>query len=137
MAATQPYLFAELTAERLSAERVTATGTIKWIDLEGGRGMVGPDEGDDDLTFRFVDGSAPLRAGARVEFEVDLGSRRSRGVRRHLDVGASTGGVARSASALPAPTRRGHPRPPRSRPGLRRLDRARGTSSGSRAARAR
>jgi cold shock CspA family protein len=72
MAATYP--LSELTAERLSAERVTATGTIKWVNLEDGCGMVGPDEGDDDLTFRFADsGSAPLRAGARVEFEVDLG----------------------------------------------------------------
>ena len=74
MAATLD-LFAELTAERLRAERVTATGTIKWIDLDGGCGMVSPDEGDDDLVFEIIDSVSPqLRAGSRVEFEVDVGS---------------------------------------------------------------
>lgn len=64
-----------LTAERLEAERVMATGTVEWFSVEDGYGSICPDEGDDDL---FVQAEAStdigaLTKGARVRFEVRAG----------------------------------------------------------------
>lgn len=66
-----------LAAERLLAETVMATGTVRRFDEEEGYGFVCADEGDDDLLFRSttVAGGdlAALIRGARVEFEVHEG----------------------------------------------------------------
>ena len=61
----------ELAHERLLAERVTATGTVKRIDAEGGFAVISPDEGDEDLVFRST--NLALSVGVRVAFEVDVG----------------------------------------------------------------
>ncbi len=71
-------LIAELLLEeRLLAERVVATGTVKWFSVETGSGFISPDESDDDLLVESAnvvrDGTAPLRAGDRVRFEVCIG----------------------------------------------------------------
>jgi len=59
-----------LTLERLLAERVLATGTVKSVDPEHARGTISPDEGDEDLVFGS---KAALSVGMRVAFEVDVG----------------------------------------------------------------
>lgn len=66
----------QLDLERLLAERVLATGTIKSIDPEHRAGTIGPDEGDDDLVFHLasVRASGGLSEGMRVAFEVDVGT---------------------------------------------------------------
>jgi len=70
-------LLDELELERLRAEKVMCTGTIKFVDNEGGWGVISPDEGDTDLVFRSarIAGivAGPLSAGVRVVFEVDAG----------------------------------------------------------------
>jgi cold shock CspA family protein len=60
----------ELSLERLLSERVVATGTVKTVDPERGRGTISPDEGDADLVF---DSATPVSVGVRVAFEVDVG----------------------------------------------------------------
>ena len=69
-----------LTAERLFAERVVGTGTVKWFSVEDGQGCISPDEGDDDLLVEaanLAEGDfKALTEGARVEFEVDMGHER-------------------------------------------------------------
>jgi len=65
-----------LMTERLIAERVMGTGTVKWFNLEEGCGCISPDEGDEDLRVEAASiegGVNMLVAGARVEFEVDVG----------------------------------------------------------------
>jgi len=61
----------DLTQERLLWERVTATGTVKRIDAEGGYAVISCDEGDEDLVFRST--NLKLSVGVRVAFEVDVG----------------------------------------------------------------
>ena len=65
-----------LRTERLIAERVMGAGTVKWFSVEQGRGSISPDEGDEDLCVEagsIEGGASTLVAGARVEFEVDVG----------------------------------------------------------------
>jgi hypothetical protein len=57
-----------LALERLIAERVMGTGTVKSVAGDGG--TIDPDEGDEDLAFRSA---LPLAVGVRVAFEVDVG----------------------------------------------------------------
>ena len=66
-----------LAAERLLAETVRATGTVRRFDEGEGYGFVCADEGDDDLLFPSTSiaggDRAALSRGARVEFEVRQG----------------------------------------------------------------
>jgi len=66
-----------LTENRLRAERVVATGTVKSFSVEDGYGFISPDEGDDDL---FVEAASivggdfdTVTEGTRVAFEVCVG----------------------------------------------------------------
>ena len=63
------HMLDSLALERLIAERVLATGTVKSVE-RGHGGTISPDEGDDDLAFRST---VPLSVGVRVAFEVDVG----------------------------------------------------------------
>jgi CspA family cold shock protein len=64
----------QLTEERLLAERVLATGTLKWFSDADGYGCISPDEGEGDLLVHCLDCSG-LPTGARVVFEVNTGPR--------------------------------------------------------------
>ena len=59
-----------LALERLLAERVLSSGTVKSVDSAQGRGTIGPDEGDEDLEFWSAES---FSVGVRVAFEVDVG----------------------------------------------------------------
>jgi CspA family cold shock protein len=66
-----------LRTERLLAERVVCTGTVKWFSTEDGHGWISPDEGDEDLLVEAANLAeaevTALTEGARVEFEVGVG----------------------------------------------------------------
>ncbi|HZO95987.1 MAG TPA: cold shock domain-containing protein [Gaiellaceae bacterium] len=64
-----------LVAERLTAEIVVGTGTVKRFDPVRGDGLVSPDEGDDDLVFHTEAPGGALAPGVRVAFAVDTGAR--------------------------------------------------------------
>jgi CspA family cold shock protein len=67
----------ELATERLLAERVIASGTVRSFSAEEGYGFICADEGDDDLLFRAASiargSSKALAGGVRVRFEVHEG----------------------------------------------------------------
>ena len=68
----------QFAAERLMAERVIATGTVRWFSAEKGYGFISADEGDDDLIVQstsVVDCIETMAEGTRVVFEVHEGSR--------------------------------------------------------------
>jgi CspA family cold shock protein len=65
-----------LMAERVEADRVMATGTVKRWSADEGCGLISPDEGDDDLVVHsesLAGGLGTLIEGARVFFEVHEG----------------------------------------------------------------
>lgn len=68
-----------LAAERLLAEAVWATGTVRRFDEAEGYGFICADEGDDDLLFRSTsvadEDLTALIQGVRVEFEVHEGQK--------------------------------------------------------------
>jgi len=75
MSATET-LAEKLMEDRLRAERVLATGTVKSFSVEDACGFISPDEGDDDLPVEapsIVGGSHTLTTGTRVAFEVCVG----------------------------------------------------------------
>jgi CspA family cold shock protein len=67
----------KLAAERLLAERVFASGTVRCFSAAEGYGFISADEGDDDLLFRATSvadaTSSALTRGVRVRFEVHEG----------------------------------------------------------------
>ena len=76
---TETLMAAMLEAERVMADRVMATGTVKWLSNEQGYGLISPDEGDDDLIVQASSagegGFERLPEGTRVVFEVHEGLR--------------------------------------------------------------
>jgi cold shock CspA family protein len=75
--ASETLMVDELTAERLLADRVMATGTVVRYSVEEGRGLISPDEGDDALLVESTNVAdeqlGTLTEGARVTFEVHMG----------------------------------------------------------------
>ena len=70
---TTAHMVEELAHERVLAETVLGKGTVTYVDAAAGYGLVSPDEGDDDLMFRFSGRPGSLSTGMRVGFAVDVG----------------------------------------------------------------